>query len=126
MKYCTQCKQEVDLIEINHVPNEQPEYGCPYCHSGLYIVDMRTCSRCGEDYPDGADHTCPIEEIDSVYAVIINKLDKVSVDVDKLVKRNAVLETALELSLLECYDAPDIEWEKKRFIKQAEKQCKSK
>ena len=102
------------------------------------IEEKIVCKHCQAEYWESESHVCkPIDVVNSGLDRMLAQSDKITavmndgnVSIDKLVKRNEVLEKAFDL----CYRdlatklfvngilAPDID----TYIKQAEEQCKSK
>ena len=106
------------------------------------IEEKIVCKNCQAEYWESESHECvPIKEIDSGLDRLLAEADKITavmydanVSIDKLIKRNAVLEKALEI----CYHSRNMSEMKNTktpfpncyvvdyWLAKAEEQCKSK
>ena len=103
------------------------------------IEEKIVCKHCQAEYWESESHECkPIDVVNSGLDRMLAQSDKITavmndgnVSIDKLVKRNAVLEKALEMIIDEltamAYEPiPEQEKNIDYWVKQAEEQCKSK
>ena len=101
------------------------------------IEEKITCKHCQAEYWESESHECkPIDVVNSGLDRMLAQSDKITaimndgnVSIDKLVKRNAVLEKALEMIIDEltamAYEPiPEQEKNIDYWVKQAEEQCK--